>query len=95
MLAEPADIAGADQVVQASDRSCVTHVLDPFRAHHAPDRQLGLAIGPARRSRRPHGDAALVGARRLTCLPAVSAEHGRFRSREIAGRAKSRRVNRL
>jgi hypothetical protein len=36
------------------------------RAH--PGR-LGLATGPARRSRRPCWDAAPVGARRLPCLP--------------------------
>ncbi len=45
-----------------------------------PSRRSGLAIGPARRSRRPCGDAALVGSRRFPCLSGWSAEYARERA---------------
>ncbi len=54
---------------QDRERDC-HHRHGNLHGHvRARRRGVGLAIGPARRSWRPCGDAALVGTRRLPCLP--------------------------
>ena len=45
----------------------------------AERRRVGLAIGPARRSWRPYGDAALEGTRSFRCLPPMNGVWGSWR----------------